>query len=227
MQYLLLLLLLLFLLLGPQLWTAFLLRRYGRERPDLRGNGAELARHLVTRFGLDGVVVEQTPHGDHYDPDARAVRLSESNFHGRSLTALAVAAHEVGHAIQHHHREPLFFWRDRLVRLAVRVERVGGYLLLAAPLVGLLSRHPAPALVSIGIGLVSLGASAVVHFITLPVELDASFNKALPILVKGGYVPHQDEAAVRRVLRAAAYTYVAASLMSLLNVWRWFQVLRR
>jgi len=227
MKMLLIFLLLLLLLLGPQIWTSLLLRRYGKDRPDLRGNGGELARHLVERLGLEGVVVESTAHGDHYDPDARAVRLSEANYHGRSLTALAVAAHEVGHAIQHHHREPLFFWRDRLVRIGARVEQLGGYVMLAVPLVALVTRHPAPAFVSFLFGLATLAAGAVVHFVTLPVELDASFNKALPILVKGGYVPARDERAVRRVLRAAAYTYVAASLMSLLNVWRWFAVLRR
>jgi len=227
MKVLLPILLLLAVLIGPQLWTAYLMRRHGRDRPDLLGNGAELARHLVERLRLEGVTVELTPHGDHYDPDARAVRLSERNFHGRSITALAVAAHEVGHAIQHARGEPLFFWRDRLVRGAAVVERYGGYAMLAAPLMAVLTRHPAPALVTFLLGFITLAAGAVVHFITLPVELDASFNKALPILQRGGYVPPQDEPAVRRVLKAAAYTYVAASLMSLLNVWRWFRMVRR
>jgi Zn-dependent membrane protease YugP len=78
-----------------------------------------------------------------------------------------------------------------------------------------------------GAGIASMGAAAIVHLVTLPVELDASFGKALPILSRGNYISAKDEAAVRRILRAAALTYVAASLASLLNVWRWIALLRR
>jgi len=68
--------------------------------------------------------------------------------------------------------------------------------------------------------------ATIVHLVTLPVEIDASFGKALPVLIEGEYIQPEDEVAVRRILRAAALTYVAASLASLLNLWRWFRILR-
>jgi Zn-dependent membrane protease YugP len=76
-------------------------------------------------------------------------------------------------------------------------------------------------------GIASMGVATIVHFVTLPVEYDASFNKALPILIKGNYIDEKDRPAARRILKAAALTYVAASLASLLNLWRWIAILRR
>ncbi len=105
---LLLLLALLALAFGPQLWVRHIMRRHGENQTDIPGTGAELARHLIRVLHLDGVQVEQTaPHQDHYDHQAKAVRLAPENFNGRSLTAVAVAAHEVGHAMQFHHQEPI------------------------------------------------------------------------------------------------------------------------
>jgi len=227
MHILLLLLILIAILIGPQLWTQALMRRHGSEREELPGTGAELARHLIGRFGLEGVGVEPTDRGDHYDPTARMVRLLPSNHDGRSLTAVAIAAHEVGHAIQHGGGDKGFLWAQGLIRIAVHAEKLGAYAMLAIPLVGLIARHPAPPALSLGVGLLALGANALVRLVTLPVELDASFNKALPILRDGGYVEERDLPAVRSLLRAAALTYVAAALAGLLNVWRWLRVIRR
>jgi uncharacterized protein len=80
----------------PQVWVRYVMKKHHRDQPDLPGTGGELARHLVQRFQLEGIVVEETDEGrDHFDPTAKAVRLSPSNYHGRSVTAVAVAAHEV------------------------------------------------------------------------------------------------------------------------------------
>ena len=86
---------------GPQLWVWYEFRRHRAERPDFPGTGGEFARYLLDATGLQAVLVERAERGDHYDPGFRAVRLSDGNLQGRSLTAVAVAAHEVGHAIQH------------------------------------------------------------------------------------------------------------------------------
>lgn len=227
MHFILIGLLILAALMGPRLWTAYLMRRYRREREDLPGTGGELAQHLLTRFQIHGVGVEATDLGDHYDPDARMVRLNTAHFDSRSLTAVAVAAHEVGHAIQHYRKEPGFRLRDRWVRIAATAERYGAFAMMGAPVLTLLTRHPAPGILLLLVGLASLGGRTLVHLITLPVELDASFGKALPILREGRYLATQDEPVVRRLLRAAALTYVAASLASLLSVWRWLRILRR
>ncbi|MEO1750039.1 MAG: zinc metallopeptidase, partial [Pseudomonadota bacterium] len=85
---------------GPSLWVKQAMQKHGGDRPDFPGTGGELADHLVAHYGIDGVGVEETKpgQGDHYDPETRTVRLSPDNFHGSSLTAVAVATHEIGHA---------------------------------------------------------------------------------------------------------------------------------
>ncbi|MDH3978302.1 MAG: zinc metallopeptidase, partial [Gammaproteobacteria bacterium] len=164
---------------------------------------------------------------DHYDPEKRAVRLSEANFNGRSLTAITIAAHEVGHAHQHATGYKPLFWRTRLVRSAAMGEKAGAAILMVAPAVLLLTRSPLAGALTFFGGFLVLGLGAAIHLVTLPVELDASYGRALPLLTKGDYLKPGDEPHARRLLRAAALTYVSASLMSLLNVARWWAILRR
>jgi Zn-dependent membrane protease YugP len=221
-----LILLLLALVLLPGLWVRRVMRRHAGHRPDFRGDGAAFARHLLDEHGMPEVGVELTERGDHYDPTARMVRLSPENHAGRSLTAITVAAHEVGHAIQHHQGVGGLSTRTQLVGWAIRAERLGGGLMLAIPLLLILTRMPASGgLLFLG-GALAFGSAALVHLVTLPVEWDASFRRALPILANG-YLDAEDLAAARQILLAAALTYVGASLLSILNVWRWIAVLRR
>ena len=224
---LILFILVLLVLFAPQYWVQRVLARYHRVAEDnFPGTGGELARHILNRFGLADVGVEITEQGDHYDPEARCVRLTPDKHDGRTLTAITVAAHECGHALQHAVRQPLFVWRTRLARGAGLASQLGSFLLFAAPLLGLITKAPAAgALTALGAFLV-LGFGVFVHLLTLPLELDASFRKAMPIL-EDGYLDEAQVPAARRILRAAAWTYVAASLASLLNFWRWLAVLRR
>lgn len=219
-------LLFLALLFGPQLWVRRVMTRHGAERADLPGTGAELARHLLDEADLRGVTVELTGDGDHYDPEARAVRLTPQHHDGRSVAAVAVAAHEVSHAVQHARGEPAFARRLALVRNLVWVERIASVILLLTPVVFLFARSPALAALQIAAGLALLGIHIAVHAVTLPVELDASFGKALPALTRGRYLSAGDLPAARSVLKAAAYTYVAAALAALIDVARWVRVLR-
>ncbi|HEB56676.1 MAG TPA: zinc metallopeptidase [Gammaproteobacteria bacterium] len=228
MPYLIPVLILLLALYAPQFWAQHTFRRYAKERRDIPGSGAELARHLLDRFDMTHIQVERTHAGeDHYDPQTRTLRLGADNFNHHSLTAIAVAAHEVGHAIQHHRNEPLLSLRGRLLDIASRFQKLGSASLLLMPVIMLLSRSPLIAGILILLGLASMFITTLVHLVTLPVELDASFGKALPLLLQGEYINPEDEAAVRKILGAAAWTYVAASLASLLNVWRWLRVFRR
>jgi len=219
-------LLLLALVFGPQLLVKRVLRQHGADRPDLPGTGAELARHLLDEANLQSVTVEKTDLGDHYDPDAHAVRLLPQHHDGRSVAAVAVAAHEVSHALQHARGETAFMRRLELIRSLVWVERVAGVVLMLTPIVLIVVRSPALAVLQVIAGIALLGIRVVVHATTLPVEFDASFGKALPVLVRGRYLGAGDMQAARRVLKAAAYTYVAAALASLLDVARWFRILR-
>ena len=227
MPYLIALILIIGLIFGPRWWASYTFRRYNKARDDIPGSGGELAQHLLKRMQIDQVGVEQTDQGDHYDPDSHMVRLSADNFSGRSLTAVAVAAHEVGHAIQHHKKESLLATRTRLITLAHWGEKVGAALMFAIPVVTLITRIPHSGLLFFLLGFASMGIATLVHLVTLPVEWDASFNKALPLLKDGNYIDKRDERAVRQILRAAALTYVAASLASLLNLARWMTFLRR
>jgi len=227
MIYLLVFLLVLAAVFLPQIWVQRVLARYNRApEPNFPGTGGELARHLLGRFGLDHVTVEITETGDHYDPAAHCVRLTPDKFDGRTLTAITVAAHECGHALQHAGGEAMFTLRSRLAASAAWAARLGSLLIFAAPMLGLLARAPSPAMVSVLGGFLILGFGVMVQLVTLPVELDASFRKALPVL-EAGYLQPDQVPAARRILRAAAWTYVAASLASLLNFWRWMTILRR
>lgn len=212
---------------GPSLWVQWVLSTHGAERGDLPGTGGELARHLLDELALPDVPVEIDPGGaDHYDPTAKAVRLSQANFDGRSITAVAVAAHEVGHAIQDRDRYTPLILRGRLVRTAAYADRIGSFLVMGLSLIG--SFAVSPRLIIVGVvALIILGLVEVIaHLVTLPVEYDASFSKALPILEKGGYLPSADTAAARQILTAAALTYVAAAAARILNVVRFLRVLR-
>lgn len=217
----------LLLIYGPQLWVQWVLNRHNRHpEANFPGTGGELARHLLDRYDLGEITVEITDLGDHYDPLARAVRLTRDKYEGRTLTAITVAAHECGHALQHAAAEPMFMWRTRMARVSIFAQRLGSFLLFAAPFSVLVTKLPSAAVFNISGAFLIMGFAIVMHLLTLPVEIDASFRKALPLL-ESGYLEKRQVPAARSILRAAAGTYVAASLASLLNFWRWLAVLRR
>jgi Zn-dependent membrane protease YugP len=211
----------------PGLWVQRVLSKYAKPVDRYPGTGGELARHLLDELGLADVRVEVTEQGDHYDPTTRAVRLTQEKFVGRSLTAITVAAHEVGHAHQDSQGFKPLRWRSTLVKLAAPAQRVGAGILMLAPLIGIVSRTPLVGLLMFLGGFLAMGMTTVIHLVTLPTELDASFARALPWLREGGYLKDGDEPHARKLLRAAALTYLSASLMSLLNVARWWTILRR
>jgi len=212
----------------PSLWVRWVKHRYATTIDDMPGTGGELAQHLLEQFDMNEHKVEETaPNTDHYDPNDRAVRLSPENFSGKSLTAIAVAAHEVGHALQHHRNEEIFRLRNKYVPTAKLLERAGIMLLYLLPLIGLLVKAPAAVFSLIALSLMMQLAGALAYLIVLPEEMDASFNKALPILTKGNYIQAHHEDAVRSVLKAAALTYFAGALANVLNIGRWLMVLIR
>jgi uncharacterized protein len=216
------------LLLGPGLWARHALARHGRERADLPGSGADFARHLLRSARMDDYRVELATEGvgDHFDPQRRVVALSTAHHDRRSLAAIVVAAHEVGHAIQHHIGYRPLYARQTLARWAMLAEKFAGFALIAMPVLTVATRAPAAGAGVLLLGVIAMLVPVIVHLVTLPVEFDASFRRALPIL-ELGYLPPADLPAARRILAACALTYVAGALGSLLNVARWFRVLRR
>ncbi|KAB2847382.1 MAG: zinc metallopeptidase [Hyphomicrobiaceae bacterium] len=210
----------------PQMWVSSVLRRHQAERAEFPGTGGEFARHILDEMKLGHVKVEETDLGDHYDPGDKAVRLSKPHFSGKSLAAVVVAAHEVGHAMQDATGYPPLAARTRLAKSTASLEKVGVVVMLAAPVLMVLGKSPVFLLMSAAAGAVIMLMSVAIHAVTLPVEFDASFRRALPVLKTGHYVNSKDLASARQILLAAAFTYVAAAAMSLLNVARWLRVLR-
>lgn len=203
------------------------IRIHGVDRPDLPGTGGELARHLLDGARLQAVKVEPTDEGrDHYDPEAKAVRLSPSILDGRSVSAVAIAAHEVSHALQDAQGHRALALRVRWARTLDAVDKIAFAILISAPIVLAFLRAPVILFIEIAAAMALLSARIVLHLVTLPSEIDASFNKALPILERGGYLQAPDLPAARSVLRAAAFTYVAAALMTLIDIGRWLRILR-
>lgn len=214
------LLLLLALVFGPMAYVRWVMARHGADRPDLPGTGGELARHLLDEAGLQHVAVEPTDEGDHYDPSAPAVRLSPEHLDGRSVTAVAVAAHEVAHAVQHRDGARLFAMRLALMRVVIPLRAVAIALMTVLPFAGAVAGAGHLVLPSILLAVAVFGLSILVQMVTLPLEFDASFARALPAIDRGGYLAGADVAAARSVLWAAALTYLASALLSLLQLTR-------
>lgn len=209
----------------PGIWVQYVLKKHSGQRDDFPGNGGDMASHLLAKLAIDNVSVEETDQGDHYDPQSRAVRLTKDKLDGKSLTAVVVAAHEVGHALQHHNKETLFQTRTWLAHIAHWAQKTAPLALVVAPM--LISVAPGASRWALVAAVAAMLLGTLMHFLTLPVEWDASFNKALPLLEEGNYFNPQDMQSARQILRAAAFTYVAGSLASLLNIWRWLRYLRR
>ena len=168
-----------------------------------------------------------TELGDHYDPVEKKVRLLREHYESKSLTAVAIAAHEVGHAIQDQQGDKRLATRTKRIPVADKVARWSAAIISLAPVIGIITRHPMPFSLVLLLGLSGFIARMMVHAVTLPIEFDASFAKALPVLREGSYVSKSDEDAVSRILRAAALTYVSAALADILNLGRWIAILLR
>ena len=206
---------------APQLWVKHTLKKYHQPPDRYRGSGAELARMLLDLENLAHVTVEKTDRGDHYDPIEKAVRLSPECFDARSLTAITVAAHEVGHALQDRDADPRLRLRTSLAVLMGKLQPLNvGFLLVGSVLATALGNPRLIALIVIAALTIQL-LSTVVNLITLPMEWNASFGRALPMLQAHDILLEGDQHHARRILKAAALTYVAASLISVLFLLRW------
>jgi len=215
------------LIFGPSLWVKLIMARYSSEKPEMPGTGGELAKHLIKRFSLENVKVEITELGDHYDPIEKKVRLSRENYESKSLTAIAIAAHEIGHAIQDQQGDRRLSTRTKMIPIVDKVARWSAVIISLSPVIGLITRHPMPFSILLLLGLSGFIARMMVHLVTLPIEYDASFSKALPLLREGKYISQTSEKAVSNILKAAALTYVSAALADILNLGRWIAIISR
>jgi len=209
------------LMVGPTillaLWASFKVQSTFREYQQfgVRSgmNGAEAARAVANAGGAREVTIEETDGflSDHYDPTSKTLRLSPDVYHGRSIAAIAVAAHEAGHAIQHAKAYTWLTFRSQMVPMV----KIGSMLWIWVFLAGMLISSM-PWLQTVGIILFS--ATVVFQLVTLPVEFDAS-NRAKAVLAHTGIVSTQEEAqGVSKVLGAAAMTYVAGALTAIMTL---------
>lgn len=181
--------------------------------------GAQVARMILDSEGLHHVDVELSQGGtlsDHYDPISRKVRLSEPVYYGQSVAAIAVAAHEVGHAIQHKVSYPMLVLRHQIFPVANIGSSLAPFFLLAGMLLSFNS-------FLIGVGIILFSAAVAFQLITLPVEFNASARAEQKILQMGLIQP-QEKTGVRKVLGAAALTYVAATLVAVLELLKFVMI---
>ena len=186
--------------------------KYSKVPVDSGMTGAEAAREILDRAGLNNVPVEEIPGhlSDHYDPAKRALFLSSENFHGQTVAAVGVAAHESGHALQHQAAYGLFNVRMALVP----VTQFASMAYMGIFFSGVIF-HMLNIMLPIIIGVFAV--MTLFQLVTLPVEYDAS-RRAKEQLFRLGLVHEHERAGVSKVLNAAALTYVAALVSSILNL---------
>jgi len=194
--------------------------RYARVESRSGFTGAQVASAILHANGIRDVTIEpvQGHLTDHYDPASKTLRLSEAVFADRSITALGIAAHEVGHAIQHAQGYAPLRFRSAWVPMAGIGTNIGFWILIAAALMGGVERAP----MMTWLGLALFGMTTLFTLVTLPVEFDAS-RRALATLERSGVLAADEMPGARAVLGAAALTYVAAFVTSLLQLlyWAW------
>ena len=193
--------------------------RFIREGVASGLSGAEAAREILDRAGLPQMPVEMVPGhlSDHYDPLKKALFLSQENYHGRSLAAVGVAAHEAGHALQHKAAYAPLQWRMAMVPITNIASQAVFWITMAGMFFGLMKL--------VGLAIVVFAIITVFQLITLPVEYDAS-RRAKEQLLQLGIVQPHEAGGVSKVLNAAALTYVAAMVSSLLTLLHFILIAR-
>jgi hypothetical protein len=185
--------------------------RYSRIAVQSGLSGAEAARTVLDGAGLTGMPVEEVGGHltDHYDPLKKALFLSSENYRGRSLAAVGVAAHEAGHALQHKAAYAPLHWRMAMVP----VTNIASQAVFWIAILGMVMQM----FMLVGVAIAAFAIISAFNLITLPVEYDAS-RRAKEQLLRLGVVQNHESAAISKVLNAAALTYVAAMVMSLLQL---------
>lgn len=207
---------------GLSLWASFRVRgtfNKWSEVPIYSGmTGAQAARRMLDANGLYDVPVEAVPGTltDHYDPITRVVRLSEPVYYQSSISAVAVACHEVGHAIQHQVHYPMLVARHRMFPVVNFASGVAPLLILAG-----FFFQQIPWL--LGLGIIFFAAAVAFQLVTLPVEFNAS-SRARDLMIAEGFISNEEERGVAKVLNAAALTYVAAALISVLELLKYIMI---
>ena len=211
----------------PIIWINYIFKKNDKILPNMPFNGSEFGEQLIKEFELKDVCLEKTLIGDHYDLDQRKVKVLDNRLKRKSLTSISVICHEIGHAIQHAQGYSPLIRRTKLVKNTQWINKINTSILyIGLPLI---SASGSFILIKFSILIVffSVLIGLFVHLITLDVELDASFNKAYPIIKRK--IPKVYHESCRSILRAAAFTYVIGvfkNLISLRMIWSFFSKMR-
>jgi len=194
-------------------------KKYSKVRSRSGVTGAQVARDILNRAGLQKVGVEpiQGQLTDHYDPRDGTLRLSEGVYDSQSIAALGIAAHETGHAIQHAEHYGALVLRTAIAPAAATGSQLGVWIFMIGLLVSMFAGGSFVWLLDVGLILFSV--AVVFTLVTLPVEFNAS-KRAIAILQQGGYLTADEIPEARNVLNAAAWTYVAAAATAVLTLLR-------
>ena len=200
----------------PMLWLNYVFKKNDVILENMPFNGLEFGNLILKERGLQNVLIEQTKIGDHYDLNEKKIKVLDERLEKKSITAISIVCHEIGHAIQHSENYRPLEQRNKIVKNTAWITRIGsGILYMGIPTIfatgasGLIK-------VCLLVTLLSLVISVLIHLITLDVEFDASFNRALPILKEK--VPVEYHRACRSILLAAAFTYVIGTIRNFLSL---------
>ena len=204
----------------PVLWVNYIFKKNDTILPNMPFNAYEFGEEIIKELKLKNVIIEKTLIGDHYDLAEKKIKVHEDRFKRKSLTSISIICHEIGHAIQHAQNYSPLITRTKLVENTQWINKINmAIIYIGFPLIfatGFLSLIKLCALIILLSSLIGV----IVHLITLEVELDASFNRAFPIIKKK--IPEVYHNPCRSVLRAAAFTYVVGvfkNLISLRMIW--------
>lgn len=192
--------------------------KYGKLGASSGISGAQMAKEILNLGGAGHVPVEETPGqlSDHYDPRKKVLRLSAGVYESKSIAALGIAAHEAGHALQHHTGYAPLNLRNGIYPVA----NLGSTLAFPLFLIGFFMSRKGPSML-MDIGILLFAGAVLFSVLTLPVEFNAS-KRAMALLGERGYLKGQELDGARRVLSAAALTYVASTAMAAMQLLRMF-----
>jgi len=201
----------------PSLWVNYILKKYNKILPDMPFTGRELGNKILEEQKLNNVSINPIKQLDHYNPIDKKIHISDDKLNKKSITSIAVVAHEIGHAIQDKENYKPLKLRQSLIERTMIFQRIGSFLLIIGlPSIFAFTKSPFITFIAALVIMGCLTTNVLIHLITLPVEFDASFKRALPILTK--YVPKENMYQCKSVLRAAALTYLAQSIVSIFRL---------
>jgi len=206
----------LFLSIMPMIWLNYIFSKNDKILVNMPFNGLQFGQMVLNERGLNGVKIEKSLSVDHYDLNEKKVKVSENRLSRKSLTAISIVCHEIGHAIQHHEKYKPLEQRTNLVKNTAWITQLGGAILMIGIPTILATGSYSFIKVCLVLAFISLLIGVFVHLITLEVELDASFNRALPIIIEK--VPAEYHDACRSILKAAAFTYIIGVIRTFISL---------